>query len=144
MSITFSIKNAPYRKVMVDCLACDGTGHYYDACCPYCKGTGKCEDVVCDLPEVNMANGNAFDMLRALGEEPDYCGEWPLSKLHELMTKLTLLKCGITSVFLEKDTVREGNIIDCGRDSEYVIRRSGQLYEVVATAFKMGRAVTWG
>jgi|OpeIllAssembly_1097287.scaffolds.fasta_scaffold05617_7 RecJ-like exonuclease len=144
MSITFSIKNAPYRKVMVDCLACDGTGHYYDACCPYCKGTGKCEDVVCDLPEVNMANGNALDMLRALGEEPDDCGEWPLSRLHELMTKLTLLKCGITSVFLEKDTVREGNIIDCGRDSEYVIRRSGQLYEVVATAFKMGRAVTWG
>lgn len=144
MSITFSVKNAPYRKVMVDCIVCEGTGGALGASCPYCDGTGKCEDVVCELPELNMANSNAFDMMRALGEEPDCCGEWPLSKLHELLTKLTLLKCGVTSVFLESETVREGNIIHCGRDHEYVVRRASSLYEVVWTAFRMGRSVVWG
>lgn len=147
MSITFWCPAAPTEEVFEKCVYCDGTlRHPYvmGGVCNSCNKEGGEYVQRSTFPEINMSNSNAYAFLELFGLELDYCGSIPVEVLPDLAVKAKLLSVGITAPFLEKETVEEGNIILCGRDTEYVRRRGSELFDLFHKAHQAGYPVVWG
>lgn len=156
MSITFYAAGAPCRNVVEPCCYCDEDGRilytniaddesvtYEDDACPYCGGTGVQCELRSELPEINMANGNAYAILGAIGiGEVDYCGCWNKAQLDRVQVKLmTLLNLKPES--LTKEAYRDGNFYEGGRTFDYVTSRLQQMLSLVVQARAGGYEVTW-
>lgn len=87
MSITFSSNASETRSTKQEHCLCaqmaegfmgDATPEALRAAadpqCHFCGGSGIETVPTSDLPELNLANGNAMSLLGALRIEPDYCG----------------------------------------------------------------------
>lgn len=132
MSITFS---------------CEGT--VYEDYKPYPEDE---PDYVSQRPvapwlEINLSNGNAFDVMRVLrpGVEPDHCGYWGLDVCAQLLAQATqLLHSGAGGMLLCEPTTREGNHFFMGRDADYVKQRLTQFSMLFALAIQKQSPITWG
>lgn len=143
MSITFWAPSAPCVETTVACEFCDGVGISPWGACRYCRETGEAKETRSTLPEINMSNQNARDFLKQLGEQ-ESCGTWEVDRLKLLEPTLLLLSLGVNAPAFERETAVHGNFIDCGRDSDYVKRRSMQMLELVREAIKGNYDVSWG
>lgn len=86
--------------------------------------------------ELNMSNCNFFDIFRGLGLELDYCGEIAPE------TVLNLMKSVKPSNMVRPELV-EGNMIDLGRDIDYVSRRLFEIKGLAVEARKRGELIIW-
>lgn len=94
-----------------------------------------------DHDGVNMANGNAHDVMDFVGVEFDYSGEIPAREL--------AVRCGRALIHDVTDVVdpgrpevRQGCVITCARHPGYLLDRARQLREL---AIKTGDGnVYWG
>lgn len=137
--------------------------------CPVCSGTGvlsRREDV---WPELNLANANAFAIMRMVGVAPDYCG----TLAHEALTSvvrgaLRALNSEVTRAphLLESvvepaqashsAVVNDGGqarIVQVGgrcearwggRDDDYLVDRARRLLDLLRFAQEQGEGITWG
>lgn len=91
---------------------------------------------------VNMANGNASEIARALGLEIDwefFCGSWEA----ETVQAACLLFLATDQAY-SRPTVQNKNVIMCGIDEEYMTRRVTQILEVANIAADHGLKVLYG
>ena len=160
MSITFGVIGATYTPTRVGCWVCDGfkvqgpyqrdDGTEYTIPCDYCHGEGTYIEQVCNTPELNMANGNAYALLREMGEDqPDCCGSWPYEKLVQMFGRAKVLQASPARMeSTGSDTGGPGTgrcrVIEMGRSEEYVIDRAGRLAGVIRAALERKTGVCWG
>jgi len=110
----------------------DGSGMYLD-----CAAQERCahEDL-----SVNMSNSNAADVITSLGIEFDYGGSIEVEDL--------LGRAGLRAALPADEpvpTVREGNMIHCGRDEGYVAGKAGMLVSLALRAREDGyTTICWG
>lgn len=121
------------------------------------KATGikpTCEDIYCEYayvqpavaePEVNMANGNAADLLDVLGlaegeDFSDYCvGSL---KAEDFLGRVLIAK-GVAPVSPARLPERDGIMIYGGRQEGYVQEKLDLLQEVAEWAIANKREVVW-
>lgn len=96
-------------------------------------------------PELNMANGNAMAVLRALGySNPDYTGDLDVQDLNKRILRLKNLKKEQERAKQHerpaKDEKKPGQarIIDHGIDLDYILQRTKQLEDMVQKAIMYG------
>lgn len=97
-----------------------------------------------EVPEVNMANRNAADVLATLGVQGEewYCGSMQASDFH---ARVTLALGLVHTVDAELVPVRTApNQIDCGRPAGYLEERLLRLVPVAEFALEHGVEVSWG
>ncbi len=88
MSVTFASNAASAETLVPEHCLCaqmaprfmngatpEALREHADPACPRCGGSGIEMVPSSDLPMLNLANGNATLLLRALRLAPDYCGE---------------------------------------------------------------------
>lgn len=75
MSVTFSVTNSPSHVLDIYECQCLRDGKAWPDCL-HCMGKGEVSYEEPSWPWVNMANTNAWNVLRAIGFEPDYGGVW--------------------------------------------------------------------
>lgn len=149
MSITFFIGVRNEAKGYTEpAESCDCTRRWCDDCdaCPADQDYPveySCE--ICDA-EINMANGNALDLLRWLGLTVDYCGEVLASDL------APILRRRLWDESRNHDAATSGEesggpgtgqcrMISMGRTSGYLRQRCEQL---LATCERAGdRLIVW-
>jgi hypothetical protein len=84
MSITFYIATEREDGCIVPAESCDCSRRWCDDCdTAWDRGEDAPEMYTCEVcdAEVNLANGNALDLLAWLGLTVDYCGQIPASEL---------------------------------------------------------------
>lgn len=154
MSVTFFITGAPTAKVTKPCEACDGTGTeeragYPESSCPYCNGSGTYEtyEYVAPFFDMNLSNANAMDLVRLLDPEHTFdgsCGEWPVERLPRIARNIIRAQnLAKERTALVLPSVREGNIVHCGRDEEYVVQRLAQFADLVKLATERGASISF-
>ena len=97
-----------------------------------------------NVPYVNMSNGNAVHVLGILGFTRDQIETMASEGMSFSPLDLTsrLLVAGAFSEHIsERPSVREGNWIDFGTDSEYIGRKLEDIKSVVYWADQHGREV---
>lgn len=106
---------------------------------------------VAPFTEINLANGNAFDILRVLDPAvaPDYCGTWDQGKLRAIHARLMVtLNTARRDALVTPDTVTQepGCCVmhSFGRDAEYVTRRLTQFLDLITVALQHGYDVSYG
>lgn len=142
MSINFGIQGGAYSLVDTECYCCDGTMVYAGGPCVHCKN-GITQVAEPEVPDVQFSNANARDFLVALGETPECYGIWESDRLLVIRDRLVLLSTAGVDL-LVKDLTRDGNMIHCGRDEDYVRRRATQLLALVRSAIEKKLPVSWG
>lgn len=95
------------------------------------------------IPRVNMANGNAATVLRALG----FTDFGVIASEGVTVTPLDMrsrasLALGLFDHIEERPGVREHNYIDCGTDRAYVASKIQEILEVVDWCDRQGRSVS--
>ncbi len=152
MSITFTItNNVPYSNAnglttytVYDCQCMD----YPEGCagCHYCKGTGK-ESFPCYPFDMNVANGNAYPLLRLLkmGEEP--CGECNPQVILDGINFVRAIQTAGCSPLVTDDTTDIGSkgcrVYNMGRSEEQVERYLDTLYAIAMEAARRKTTVVW-
>jgi hypothetical protein len=122
MSITFHIEGAPTERYQPDP---NNEPEWWD--------TRPCEGFY----EMNLSNVNAADLLILLGqykEANELYGKWEQDKISKVLRKVTKIRNTREKDHFEKATTRVGNFIDCGRDSQYVLRRLDTLIMMLKAA----------
>lgn len=97
--------------------------------------------------ELNLSNGNAFDVMRTLrpGVEPDNCGYWGMEIIPALLARATqLLHSGAGGMLLCEPDAVEGNVYFCGRSPQYVKQRLTDFSMLFALAIQKQSPITWG
>ena len=93
-------------------------------------------------PSVNMANGNAAQVLDLLGLAEECYGELPA----EDILGRVLVAQGLLGVATDDEQgrpeVRDGNWIECGRRPGYLAEKLAELHEI-ATWARERHAVVW-
>lgn len=98
---------------------------------------------------VNLANGNAYQALRLLGIEPDYCGEHDAADF-VARCMLAIVECaeddavGTPSVSTGGPGTGTATWTECGKAPGYWAQRFEALAELGAIARDGGCAITWG
>lgn len=134
MSITFSCQDVAYEEYYPFADSPDPEARAFKDTRP-----------VAPFFDLNMANGNAMDLMEAVGIPQNYCGSMTPAAAKQLLPDVILLLGNNAGVMqLVEPTVREGNMIYCGRDSEYVTRRLTQLATLLALAVKYDKTIVWG
>jgi len=122
MSVTFSLKDTPYDKVITE---------YGE---DYVPKDGWLE--------LNLCNTNAADLLVLLNRSKDarnLYGEWRITELHDILQLLRKLN----SIEFEKETLVDGNLVVCGRDPEYASTRVGQMRKLVELAISKDTSIVF-
>lgn len=168
MSITFAPEIDPIDHYVVECLNCGATQDFSDGDAAFditrfsdigaavldtCTNTGtfKCGDATIShavealgmLPSVNMANGNAEDVLDALGiNRHDISGSMPARDF--LGRILMALAVAPESAPIPAHTMGGAtNVVRCERAPGYVQDRLRDLHEVAEFAIAHDRPITW-
>jgi len=145
MSITFQIAGATYTEGTEPCI-CE-PGEYPDGnftVCPYCQGKGVCPTSVSNLPELNMSNLNALDLLALINVGPvQSCGEWSAGALNQVHKNLMALMNTPKGERFEVEPIQEGNFFMGGRSKQYVDHRFNALLNIVVVAKQRGSEVFW-
>ena len=171
MSITFTPEIGPIDHYVVECLNCGATQDFSDGDAAFditrfsdigaavldtCTNTGtfKCGDAAVShavealgmLPSVNMANGNAedvIDVLDVLGiDRSDISGSMPARDfLGRILMALAVApdSAPIPAHLMHGST----NVIRCERTPGYVQDRLRDLHEVAEFAITHNRPITW-
>lgn len=99
------------------------------------------------LPEVNMANTNARDVLQALGVDPeaeDWAGSFEASDLEaRAMLALAFLSESPALESIAYANANGAKIIECGREAGYVQSRLAEIRALAALAAERGYSVGW-
>ena len=169
MSVTFSAPGAPRHRV--PCSLCDlaqqdgwaNPNEFGGCCAPYCDGT----DEESTAPEVNMANGNAADVLGLLGiPTADPIGEIGVEELAGLRRRIIrAMNTDRSHLLREPQELEPGHagVVVVVRDDgvprierrgcrayvggvtdEQVVRRLRGLLTLVAWAQPRGLGIAWG
>jgi hypothetical protein len=133
MSVTIRINNDRDQSIeeSYDCDWCEA------------KGCAKCEKGKIIFRssrwELQMANGNFSTVMNALGLEmsDDWCGSW------DARTVLAALDRFNPELAVRAER-QNNNVIHCGIDQEYVIRRATLLREIAMEAARREELVVWG
>lgn len=168
MSVTFSVATAALPSVWGITCYQDGEDRFIGAATDYAGALevrtvhmAECEEcrhygcytstrvVGLEVPEVNMSNTNAMDLLRVLDLpatfEDGLCGG---ATAEDFMGRVLVALAvepedtGVRS--LETRGERGATMIDCGRPAGYVQDRLAGLRDVAAFAVEHGLEVTWG
>jgi len=92
-----------------------------------------------DLPEFNVSNSNAADILASLGLEPAFeCASPYLLEQVEAECVTFLRIAAGTEVDQQVNSRQVGNLIHCGRREGYTSHRVTQLLEVVRLGLTHG------
>ena len=158
MSTTFFAPEAPARTVEVPC---DFPNCLPDNRCGYCQD-GIEHVRVTDLPEVNMAEGNAADILKLLGLPNDDCGVWEVPEMADIRQRILRVRAtGETSQLNREASDSQGTrvvrnedglpeiqktcrAVDFGNTDAQTLRRLGALEELLVAAQKAQLRVCWG
>lgn len=95
--------------------------------------------------EITLANANARALLKLLGEEPDDAGRLEangLADVHRAILEARRLEA--KRVPYRLDSYRDGNMIECGRTDDYLLRQLDALEQLLARAQATGSMVCWG
>lgn len=153
-----------WRKDIVDCYDCDGTGvdKFYKTQCRWCNGTGKEEKDVSDAPELNVSNSNGFEIQRMLGLKPEYGGIILHADLPKFIRQLIRLKNTSTNDYVVEPSYTTGpmrktgsdknvtsigsgpHMYDGGRSQDQINRYIDKLLEIFKFAHDNGDSVGWG
>jgi hypothetical protein len=164
------------KEIESECFVCDGSGKeshraYRDDEgkehpaqsweCGMCKGAGKVKDFKSDAPELNVANGNAMEIQRMLGLDPDYSGAIKNADIPAFRRQLIKIKNGDMSSHVvepkkevgkmkaytdDKGQSRIGRgatMHDMGRSHSQVERYIDSLLSIMDFAQKNNLDVTW-
>lgn len=100
--------------------------------------------------EQNFANANFYSVLNAIDHNlyvvtRDNGGIWVIKAgdVPALLAKAIKARNSAKLGNHERETVRNGNMIDCGIDREYLERSLSIIMEICQTAIKAGRDVSW-
>lgn len=96
-------------------------------------------------PEVNMANGNARQVLDLLGVTWD--GDWDEVPAEDFLGRVLIAQALLpvaTDDEHGRPAVQERNWTECGRRPGYLAERLAELHEVATWAVEHQAAVTWG
>jgi len=144
MSITFSIEGIEEETGdELPCPQCklsfrdNRSGKHSPMEC-LCMGYGGPEQLPQPQFEMNVANGNAYALLEAIGQTPDYCGE---VDPRDVLVGLERLQPGALE---SADEQPAANVYCAGRSSEQVARYVAQLRKIALKARKYDRRVVWG
>jgi len=91
----------------------------------------------CEGREANFANSNAFQVLRAMGVEPDYCGEMEAEEFHSKLWH-AIAKCDGELAPLVRASKQNGNLYEIGSDLSDMRRRVLLLQSLADTG-----KITW-
>ena len=93
-------------------------------------------DGIEDSPDLNMANGNFFDVWHYMGLDPRH------TEIEAKVLKAALKKFRVKDLVC--DDIHDGNLTICGRDTEQVTRYYWKLMEIVKVAEKNNALIVWG
>lgn len=150
MSITFFVQSEPKSCIEDYECQCVGWGTVApEPNCSVCSGTGKV--TFTSRPnELNMSSINARDFMDALGLEPEYCGEIPLSSIPDIKCKLIsiLNREKATEALMADSYTDKGKgyctAVHFGRTVEYVKERAQQFLELCSVAQELGEDIVFG
>jgi hypothetical protein len=100
-----------------------------------------------EVPEINMANRNAADLLACLGVQGEdwYCGSMQASDFHARLTlALGLVHTVDEGIAPGPTATILGQGYDCGRAPGYLEERLLRLVPVAEFALEHGVEVSWG
>jgi len=142
MSVTFSLPSN--ETLWPSCPACGGRGNGSpdpDEDCeePECLGYGP--DRIDSTPSLNVANGNAYVLLRDLlgYQNPELYGELPPA---DLSIRLAMASGRIKAAV--RETVQEGNVISCGLTFEQVAHYLLTLAKMANLACRRDETIRYG
>lgn len=95
-------------------------------------------------PEVNMANGNAAQILDLLGL--DFDGDWGETRADDFLGRVLIAQALLTVATDDAHglpAVQERNWTDCGRRPGYLAERLTDLHRLATWAVDNQAAVTW-
>lgn len=91
------------------------------------------------LPEINMANPNAMNLLQMLGIEPDFAGQ---INARDLIQRISSARNNISSN--TKEPTQDGNFYDFGRSYEQIERYLDELETIAMRAMQMDNpSIVW-
>ena len=147
MSITFWAPDAPTYEFI-----------------PYPEDEPDYVENISVLPEINLSNTNAYAMMEALGETPDYCGTWTVEELPALLERALKLanqeelRAPTTSETVESgrelrrgaseenvvSLTRSCRMVSFGRSDEYVRQKALDFAALFKAAKEGNFSVHWG
>jgi len=141
MSVTISIEdNCNYCRehnlVQIEEYECSCVQFPREGECFMCHGTGKETFEVYPF-DMNLANGNFHMLWNALALPFDYSGCIDARIVRDALK-------GFDIALLIRDTIQDGNVINCGVDEERAVRYIARLTEIVDEAERRERKVCWG
>jgi hypothetical protein len=95
-------------------------------------------------PTVNMANGNAAQVIDLLGLT--YDGDFGELAAEDFLGRVLLAQALSDVTFDDvngRPAVREGNWIDCGRRPDYLVERLAELQKIATWAHERNAVVVW-
>lgn len=95
-------------------------------------------------PTVNMANGNAAQVIDLLGLIDD--DGWGETTAEDLLGRVLLAQALLDVTFDDENgrrAVQERNWIDCGRQPGYLAERLAELQEIATWAHERNAVVVW-
>lgn len=106
---------------------------------------------VAPFTEINLSNGNAFDMLRKIdpARVPDCFGQWEVADLPRLHRTIMRLLNTNKREELYLDPFIDQSPGKCrmfsgGRDEEHVTRTLQRFLQLISTAQQHGFVISWG
>lgn len=164
MSITFYVEPGTPTSYEVSCLCetsvslvfsnytgansflYNSPGHVLEGCTDedgYCYQLFiDVKDDASELPDVNMSNSNASDVLETLGvdmREAGYAGSF---EADDLLARINI-GLAVAPESAERLTYTEGSVTMCGRPEGYVQGKLECLITIAEHAREMGRQVVW-
>lgn len=158
MSMTFTVSPRPEPSGMVLLFWCDADpaevapgdasvlAAEHDAACGFCSGYGGVlSEPTFPFEEINLANGNAYELLELAGLPAEPAGS---ISGEELLGRLLL-----ADALLDEQPARpwsadvqpgRATLIDVGRPAGYMNGRVRQLAEIARWAASAGADVVWG
>lgn len=121
--------------------------------CEECEHYGMWPHAVTDIevPEVNMANGNAAAVFSALGINLDFAQGGSMSGQELLGYVLMAIATGPDDTGIAPAVTggpevgqRGATMVDCGMRPGYYAERFAQIGEIATIAARLGRNVYWG
>lgn len=147
MSITFyASKHDEGRGYHMPLFPCDCSRRWLDACDACGPEEDTPESYYCEYCqiEINLANGNAFDLMRWLGVEADDCGTVDARELaakcrRRLWDESRNYDPGVDS-FVEK-TEGHATLISCGRRPDYLREKTERMLSLAEKAGE--NSISW-